>query len=315
MKNFMVIDANSIGYTGHQSVALNTGDRSTQAIFHFLKTLRNLRSRFPKFQPIVCWDNDAKWRYELCPDYKGNREPNEKVKQAREDYRAQRPTIKKCLKLLGVPQVDVKGFEADDIAAMIALRTAKTEDAFALLISGDQDWIQLVTENVTWLDPLTEKKVTLKTFEEATGYPDPISFVQAKALKGDTSDNIKGVGGLGEVASSLILKHFGSVSEMIREKIRLGRDFTKEDLPKEMSRYVKPINRFINDRSRIEHFKTNYLLMNLLDTKEPEGGIGRHISRSKLNRDKLLEELEELAFFPIIKDFDGFVSDITKVRR
>lgn len=309
MSRFLIIDANAIGYSGQQATRLTSGDRSTQAIFHYMKSLRGLRRKYPAFKALNCWDEKASWRYELYPEYKGQRDKYPDAAAMRAQYKEQRPIIEECLRRLGVPQVRAPEYEADDCASILARRVAKTDGAKAVLVTGDQDWLQLVTDNVTWFDPIRENMVTQGRFQDFTGYQDAQQFVQAKALQGDTSDNIKGVGGLGEKAAKAIMSNFGDLQGLIKARRALGRDFEKGDLPDDLSFFRKKINDFIsNTNGGIDAFRRNYKLMSLLEVQEPEGGL--QIDNGAFNPDDLYQLFEELAFFSLLKDFDNFISDI-----
>lgn len=312
MRNFLIIDGNAVGYHGQQARRLSTGDFPTQAIFHYMKELRNLRRRYPNLTALNCWDEHTQWRYDLYPEYKGKRDKYDAQKAMREEYRQQRPTIQQCLSFLGAPQVRAEEYEADDLAGYLAQKVTKNEDSFAMLVTGDQDWLQLVSDNVSWYDPIRNQLVTKSKFEEFTGFENSTQFLQAKALQGDSSDNITGVGGIGEGTAKKIMAHFGSLQTLIAEWVKSNRSFEKGDLPSELSRARTKINAFLSDKDDgIKKFKRNYKLMDLRNVKEPVGGFSSCVDLGTRDLDALANLFEELAFFSILKDFDNFVFDIT----
>lgn len=269
----ILTDGNAIGYHASNTRKLTTADgEPTQAIFHSIKMLHNARLTFRDFTPMILWDSHAKWRYDLLPEYKGKRETNEKQIAMRQEYRAQRPAIQKAFKLMGFTQVQHEGYEADDIAGVYSRRIAGMSDAEAILWTGDKDWAQLVAENVTFLDMHTDKRIGVKNFEREFGVETVSQFLQAKALVGDGSDNINGVPGIGEKTALALMKHFGSVSALLRHHKANG-DFDKGDLPDPMNRMRKAINAFCNNEDKRQQLlQRNLKLMNLHAIDPPSTG-------------------------------------------
>lgn len=148
---------------------------------------------------IICWDSiGPTFRHQLYPAYKANRKstPSELLDQI--------PRAKKALENLRIPQVEVRGYEADDIIGTLASKSKE----FVRIVSGDKDLLQLINRNVM-VDYLRARKssqqLTLFKHEEAYGI-DPGQWVDFKALVGDPSDNITGVPGIGEKTVWPLLK-------------------------------------------------------------------------------------------------------------
>lgn len=272
----ILIDGNAVGYTGSMTRPLKTADgRYTQAIFHSIKCIWNLCLRYPDHLPLVLWDKHCQWRYDLLPEYKGQRDKYAAQKEKREIYRAQRPDIQKAFELMGVTQTEHEGYEADDIAAVYAKRIALMEDSSAVLYTGDKDWLQLVSDNVTWHSIDSDKRVSANNFEKHAGTDTVAKFIIIKALVGDTSDNISGVGGIGEVTAPILINHFGSIKEMLTLHKAVG-EFDKSHLPQSIVRSRKAINSFCNnEKGQLGILLRNLKLMNLHNIKPPETGFVR----------------------------------------
>ncbi|WP_026610762.1 hypothetical protein [Methylocaldum szegediense] len=203
--NLLLVDGNTLLYASQDAPRLTCRDMEVQGIYGVLRTLRNLLDRHRSYMPVVLWDGKAQWRFDLWPLYKGNRNETPEQQAMRAAVKLQRPEVVKFLHSLGVLQMMGKSVEADDIAGHIVRRG---EFERALLVTGDRDWCQLVRENVSWFDPRFDRSCNINTFENFTGFKNTTLFVQAKALGGDMSDNIPGVGGFGEVAIKELFEAF-----------------------------------------------------------------------------------------------------------
>lgn len=213
----ILIDGNSIGYAAHHATRLVAGDMQTQAVYGFVRSLRELRVKHPLATIYVLWDGRAQFRFDLCPEYKFKRDNDAKKLAVKEAYKAQTPFIKRAIRYLGVVQMLSYIHEADDLAGLFVAQIMKKPGQEILLISGDQDWAQLVREGVTWRDPREKDRlITLANFTEKTGYRTPLAFLEGKALHGDSSDCIPGVGGIGEGTAPLLLAEHGSVRAFIK---------------------------------------------------------------------------------------------------
>lgn len=211
-----IIDGNSIGYLSNQiGVKLRAGEQETQAVFYSLRTLRDLIQRYKTSGIVIVWDGRS-WRHSIYSEYKATREATEAQRDMRESYKTQRPFLIRAIRALGITQATASNLEADDLAALLTERyTSKGEKV--RLITRDHDWLQLVRDGVTWVDHQTNERVSIAKFEEFTGFPNPEVFVQAKALMGDAGDNIKGVGGIGEVKAKQLLEVWGTVEAFLAD--------------------------------------------------------------------------------------------------
>lgn len=307
MDNIILIDGNSLGYAAHGVRELTAGGQQVQAIFFTLKMIKAvLESYSDRYHKVaVLWDSRAKWRFDLYPEYKGKRDDTPEKKASRDAYKAQVPQIRKALSLLGIEQMIAKDEEADDLAA--ALVHNRKPGQKILLVSGDRDWLQLVSNDVSWFDPREDGRfVDAANFREKTGFSTVVQFVQAKAILGDASDSIAGVSGLGEKAIANLFALFGGVAGFIKaakdHEASTGRQFEKGDLPAELSRFRTKLNDFAFG-DQIEVFKRNMTLMNLLSKRHQSTEILDKIvsAPGAFDEDGFLEFCHERSFLSIAR--------------
>lgn len=298
MSGVLLIDGNSVGFSAHSTTKLTAGDQETQAIFGFIRTMRVLRESWP-YKPIILWDGRS-WRKDANADYKANRDKNAKMTAMRDAYKAQRPLISRACRGLGLTQVMAMNLEADDLAGIFTAKF-KAKGLKVVLVTGDKDWLQLVDDGVIWYDFIRENKVTLGEFAEYTGYASPAAFVEGKALQGDTSDNIKGVGGIGAKGAESLLAEWGSVDAFLTA-YELGK---AGKLGKRLQEFAD------NTNGGIERFRENIRLMDLRGayTPKPERLT---VQSSSYNPDEFMRVCEELAFISIIKDFENWCQPFSK---
>lgn len=290
----ILIDGNAIGNSTNSASKLNYNGMQVQAIFGVIKSVRGVIERVPHSDIITLWDGRAQWRFDLYPDYKKSRqEGNERPEDAarRAAYRSQRPYIKEALHLLGVTQMQDNKGEADDLAGYLTQRTTKP----TILITGDQDWLQLVNAHTVWFDPIRDWKVSMKNFAEFTGCIDTNSFVQSKALQGDSSDEISGVGGLGaKYAAELLLTH--NTVEHFWAKVDSG-----EYVPR-----LKRELRLASPEGR-EIFHRNMKLMDLRVAEAPKKE-NLELTKGTFDAAGFYDFCCRFGFMSIINDFDRFTS-------
>lgn len=303
MANVILIDGNALGHASHRSTKLTCGGREVQAIFGMFRAIRATISKFPGYQPLVLWDGKAHWRFELYPAYKSNRRNDAKKQAEHEAYKAQTPEIQKGLLLLGVRQLRVVSAEADDMAGLMSKKIVDA-GGNVVLVTGDQDWLQLVNERCVWFDPIRDHFVNHNTFAEFTGYATPEQFLEGKALTGDTSDCIKGVGGIGEKGAPEFLMQYGSVRDFFK---LADLDALPAKLPAAIRRFAnneKPPN---SDTPMRDAFARNMQLMNLRDVPKPDPAAVR-ITPGRFAPARFRELCDELAFASITRQFDSWIT-------
>jgi len=306
MSKLLLIDANNIGYASQHGTKLHCHGREVQAIFHFIKTLQSLMKDHRGYTPIILWDGKANHRFEIHPTYKEGRNKTPQQKAEKEKYVECLPDIKKAVALLGVRQMLVSNLEADDLAGYFSMRATANKQEVKL-ISGDQDWLQLVSDYVVWFDPKLDKIVTAGNFAEKTGYATQRQFLEGKALTGDSSDAIPGVGGLGDVGAVDFMAEYGSVKGFLAEA-KAGSLPGK--LPVALQRFLdnKPFTyRKKEYPPMIGTFVRNMKLMDLMNVEKPDPELTKIISLP-LNQPAFENFCSELAFQSILKNIDVWIA-------
>ena len=209
-KTLYVIDGNALLHRAWHAIPPLTTNEGlvVNAVYGFANVVEKLRSQFKPDYLCVAWDLPGKtFRHEAAESYKATRE-----KKAPELY-AQIPLIQNMLLAYHVPSYSVPGFEADDVIGTIA-EIVKKQDLDVVIVTGDMDSLQLVDDHVRVLSFV--KGVTeTKTYDEAAVFERfqlrPDQLIEYKALRGDTSDNIKGVPGIGEKGALELIQQFKTV--------------------------------------------------------------------------------------------------------
>lgn len=305
MKHFLLVDGNSIAHANHNATPLTVGDFQVQAIFGFLRSMNALRQKYPKAEIIVLWDGKAQWRIDLYPEYKGNRAPLDAKQEAhKQALKKQTPFIEKALSLLGIKQYRSPLLEADDLAGYFS-RALSAQGHQVTLVSGDRDWITCVDQNVTWFDPIRDRKVDMDNLLEFTGYFTTDAYVQGKALMGDNSDNVEGIPKMGEKTAAQFLAEHRDVREWLA-KVDAGEIAPKKRASKNATS-LHPEEFLASPQGR-EIFERNMKLMDLRQSRRPEKGEVI-IDAGKANPAAFLHLCERLAFASIIRERHSFLSN------
>ena len=300
MAKTLLIDGNSIGYACHYATKLTAGGMQTQAIFGFIKTMRELRLTYPDHTLMVLWDGRAEWRFELNPAYKSNRDNDPKKVAIKEAYTEQTPIIKTAIEHLGIRQMRVLTHEADDMAGYLVSELSRKPENEIVLISGDGDWLQLVRNNVSWRDMRDDAKiVNSKNFFDKTGYANPMAFLEGKCLQGDTSDCIPGVGGIGAKGAPEFMAEFGSVRHF----------WTKVDSGELVPTKKAHVN--LASKEGRQAFARNLKMMQLLKVPKPEKRVV-DMKLGKFDKEAFANVCEEYAFVSILKNLDTFTDVFNK---
>ena len=180
----------------------------TNALYGFTQMLlKVMKDRAPAHVAVVFDAGKITFRNELFPAYKANRSamPDDLVPQLE--------PIKQMVRAFNIPALELAGFEADDIIGTIA-KKCEEQGMDCVVVTGDKDLMQIVTEKVTLLDTMKDKASGIEAVREKFGVG-PERVVDVLALWGDSSDNIPGVPGIGEVTAKKLLQEFGSLDELL----------------------------------------------------------------------------------------------------
>jgi DNA polymerase I len=212
----LLLDGHSLAYRAFFALPIEnfstTTGQPTNAVYGFTAMLINvLRDEQPTHIAVAFDRSEPTFRHEQYVEYKANR------RETPDDFRSQLSLIFEVLDALGIPRLSVPGYEADDIIA--TLTTAATGDGMdVLIVSGDRDNLQLVNEHVTVL--MTRRGISDMTRftpgEVVAKYGlTPVQYPDFAALRGDPSDNLPSVPGVGEKTAAKWVAEFGSLAALV----------------------------------------------------------------------------------------------------
>ena len=217
MKKFMIIDGSSIFYRAFYAMPSLTAPngKPTGALVGFANIiLKNLREQSPDLAAVALDTAKKTFRNELFADYKANRQ------EMPDELATQLPLLKEFIELLGVKTCAAAGYEADDIIGTLARQAC--ENFKVIILTGDRDVLQLInpTTRVLLTKSATTELYNEKKFFDEYGFA-PDRLIDYKGLRGDASDNIPGVKGVGEVTAKKLIKEFDSLENVLanREKV------------------------------------------------------------------------------------------------
>ena len=211
----MLIDGNSIVNRAFFGIReLNAPDGTpTNAIYGFLAILRHLLEEQKPDALCVAFDRrEPTFRHRSCDFYKAQRKPMP------EELAVQMPILKELLDIMGIPRMEIAGYEADDILGTLS-RLCEEQNGECIIVTGDKDSLQLVSGRTTVCNVKTRMGrtesilYTPERFQEEYGF-EPILMIDLKALMGDSSDNIPGVPGVGEKTAKDLIRRFGGIREI-----------------------------------------------------------------------------------------------------
>lgn len=211
-----VIDGNSLMHRAFHAVppTMNAPDgRPTNAVFGFLNMFLKMADEFAPDGVVCAFDKGRpKVRMEMLPQYKAQRPPMDP------NLRAQFPMIKELLQALSIPVVELEGWEGDDILGTLA-RRGERQGCDMYLVTGDRDMYQLVTDHVHVVSTrkgLSDIAImTPESVDDLYHGITPDLVPDFYGLKGDSSDNIPGVPGIGPKKASALIVQYGNLDEVI----------------------------------------------------------------------------------------------------
>ncbi len=223
MGKILLIDSNALMYRAYHALPpLKNDGKVVNAVYGFFLIFTKVLEDVNPDYVVATFDRKEKtFRHEIFKEYKAQRP------DMPEDLVYQVPLIKEGLKAFGVPVLDKKGFEADDIIATLSKKWKKEP---IIILSGDRDLLQLVSKNVSMRAPGRGIKKMIDFDKdkvvEKYGIP-PALFIDYKALRGDPSDNIPGVEGVGKKRAAKLVQENGSVEEIYANFEKLSESFKK----------------------------------------------------------------------------------------
>ncbi|PWJ05860.1 DNA polymerase I [Streptomyces sp. NWU49] len=277
----MLMDGHSLAYRAFFALPVEnfttaTG-QPTNAIYGFASMLANtLRDEAPTHFAVAFDVSRKTWRSEEFTEYKANRS------KTPDEFKGQVELIGELLDAMHAPRFAVEGYEADDVIATLATQ-AEAEGFEVLIVTGDRDSFQLVSEHTTVLYPtkgvseltrFTPEKVVEKYGLTPAQYPD------FAALRGDPSDNLPGIPGVGEKTAAKWINQFGSFAELVErvdevkgkagqnlrdhlEAVKLNRRLTELERRVELSKGVLDLERTAYDRKAVT------MILDTLEIRNP----------------------------------------------
>jgi DNA polymerase-1 len=222
-KRLLLIDGHSMAYRAFHALPaenfMTASGQHTNAIYGFATMLLSLLSTEKPTHVAVAFDVSRKtFRSEIFPEYKANRS------KTPDEFRSQMSYLHDLVTAFGITQFEVEGFEADDILATIAKR-AESEGAQVFICTGDRDSFQLVNEATTVLYPKRGVsdlvRMTPDAVFEKYGMT-PAQYPDFAALRGDPSDNLPSVPGVGEKTAAKWIVEYGSLKELLSNVDKLA---------------------------------------------------------------------------------------------
>ncbi|HPU29348.1 MAG TPA: DNA polymerase I [Syntrophorhabdaceae bacterium] len=224
-KKIFLVDGHSYLYraffaTPHLS---NSVGLPTNAIYAFINMIKKLiKSHSPDVLAVAFDSKAPSFREEIFKEYKAQRPPMP------DNLSIQIPYVKKIISAMRFEVLEKEGYEADDIIGTI-VKSLEGVDAQIWIITGDKDMMQLVTDRVFLYDTMKNAVIGAKEVEERFGIP-PCRMIDFLALTGDTSDNIPGVSGIGDITAKSLVNEFGSLENIYKNIDKIKRDSVKKKL-------------------------------------------------------------------------------------
>ncbi len=210
-----ILDANALLHRAWHAIRplTNPEGQVVNCVYGMLMSAMKLVEDEKPDMFVACWDTEAPtFRDEIYSEYKANR-----VEKEHELY-DQIPWIKEGFAAYGIPSFELDGFEADDLLGTISAQAVKAGWG-ATIVTGDRDALQLVKPGIdvlAFVKGVSETKRYNKALVKAEYALTPEQFLEYKALRGDPSDNIPGVKGIGEKTATELLTKYGTIKEILK---------------------------------------------------------------------------------------------------
>ncbi|NOJ13047.1 DNA polymerase I [Vibrio splendidus] len=205
----ILIDGSSYLYRAFHAYpgTMSNGDIPTNAVYGVVNMLRSMMRQFASDRIAVIFDAKGKtFRDDMYPEYKANRPPMP------DDLRCQIEPLHNVIRAMGLPLISIPGVEADDVIGTLASQ-ASAMGMPVLISTGDKDMAQLVDDNVTLINTMTNVVMDREGVIEKFGIP-PELIIDYLALMGDKVDNIPGIPGVGDKTATALLQGIGSIEKL-----------------------------------------------------------------------------------------------------
>ncbi|MBE0675943.1 MAG: DNA polymerase I [Bacteroidales bacterium] len=251
-KKLFLLDAYALIYRAYyafiKNPRVNSKGQNTSAVFGFLLALEDiLQNQRPTHIAVVFDPPTPTFRHIMFPEYKANRD------ETPEDIKLAVPYVKRLITGLGIPVIQVDGFEADDVIGTLA-RQASERGFTTFMMTPDKDFAQLVTENVVMYKPSRSGDAAkiwgVEDVKREFSVERPEQVIDLLALMGDSSDNIPGAPGIGPKTAQKLLAEYDTVENLISESSRLSgkvKDIIENNVDQILlSKKLATIEQFVN---------------------------------------------------------------------
>ena len=293
------------------------------AVYGFTNMLIKLIEDYSNERLIVVFDAAREnFRNKIYPDYKINRGDTP------DDLIPQFELIRKCVKAFNIPQLELVGYEADDIIATYT-NLAKYEKIPSLIISSDKDLMQLVGNNVQMLDPIKNRLIGVNEVIEKFGV-EPNKVIQVQALTGDKIDNIPGAPGIGPKTAAELIKTYDDIEKLIKNYKLIKQEKRKKIIEKHQSdirvslelvklkndiklplsiNKIIPYNKMQNDPNFIKNFLVEQGFKTVLQRLETNSFIFKSIN----NEQQLKKSRLQYSTISKIEDLKKLINKISQL--
>jgi DNA polymerase-1 len=224
-KTLYLIDGTAYIHRAYHAIRglSNSKGLPTNATFGFTRMLLKLiEDRNPQYAGMFFDAKGPTFRHEMFAEYKANRPPMP------DDMAVQIPYIKEITVAFQFPIIELQGFEADDLIGTYA-RIAQKSGYSVVMVTGDKDFIQLVTNQAIILDPMKEVTIDAESVKKSYGV-EPFQMIEVMGLAGDTADNIPGVPGIGQKTALNLIQNFGSMQALYQAVDSIAQKKQRENL-------------------------------------------------------------------------------------
>ena len=245
-KTLYLIDGSAYIYRAYHAIRnlSNSKGMATNAAFGFTRMLIKLiKDKSPQYAAMFFDAKGPTFRHDLYTEYKANRPPMP------DDMAAQLPYIKSITKGFNLPIYEQAGYEADDLIGSLA-RIAQEKGFDVVMVTGDKDFVQLVTDHAIIWDPMKDQTLDMDYVDKNFGVT-PDQIIDVMGLSGDTADNIPGVPGIGPKTALALIREFRSMGALYDKLDTITKKKQKENLTRYkdqafLSRKLVTINRNVD---------------------------------------------------------------------
>ena len=281
-RTIYLVDGTAYIYRAFHAIRGLTNSRGlpTNAVFGFTRMLiRLFQERSPQYAAMFFDAKGPTFRHKMYAEYKANRPPMP------EDLRVQIEPIKQVTAGFNLGIFEMQGYEADDLIGTVA-RMAEKAGFSVVMVTGDKDFMQLVTDRTTIWDPMKGKTIDRATIREEYGL-EPHQLIEIMGLSGDTADNVPGVPGIGPKTALKLIRSFGDMENLYRNVDTITRKKQHENL--------------VNFKDQA--FLSRELVV--IDTNAPVSFSPEAFASRSPDHDKLFELFTEMEFRQLQQEFSA----------